>query len=100
MTRAVHEAWKQIAYHIGEEVRAKVNTPEMLGTDDETGYVLMFFNTRNHQGKSTLVSSETDRVQLKRAAGIRSATSRWAEEHDNRTGQQTLTTTQVRAGSR
>jgi hypothetical protein len=66
MTAATNEMWKQLAHHIGEEVRNAVNTPEMIGTDDETGYVLMFFNTRNHQGRSTLISSEMDRVQLKR----------------------------------
>jgi hypothetical protein len=60
------EMWKQLAHHIGEEVHNTVNTPAMMGTDDETGYVLMFFNARNHQGKSTLISSETNRVQLKR----------------------------------
>jgi hypothetical protein len=58
--------WQQLAVQIGHEVRCRVNSPETIGTKDETGYVLMFFNADHHHGKSTLVSSETDRVQLKR----------------------------------
>jgi hypothetical protein len=63
---AIHERWEQIAIEIGDSVRNLVNTRDMIGTNDETGYVLMFFNTKNHAGKSTLVSSITDRTQLKK----------------------------------
>jgi hypothetical protein len=66
MTDRTMEKWKQLAIHIGEEVYRGVNTANYVGTDDETGYLLMFFNAKNHHGKSTLVSSEVDRAGLKR----------------------------------
>ena len=58
--------WQQVAIQIGHNIRSTVNTPEMIGTDDETGYILMFFNVASHDGKSTLISSETDLKQLKK----------------------------------
>jgi hypothetical protein len=33
--------------------------------DDETGYLLMFFNAKNHNGKSTMITSETDVHKIK-----------------------------------
>jgi hypothetical protein len=33
---AVEEKWKQMAVHIGEQVRRAVNTPQMIGGDHET----------------------------------------------------------------
>jgi hypothetical protein len=62
----VHEQWQETAIEIGHRVRSMVNTPEMIDTDDETGYVLMFFSARNHNGKSTLVSSTTDVATLRK----------------------------------
>ena len=52
--------------HVGDQVRSAVNTPAQIGTEDETGYILMFFNRERHEGKSTFISSETDRTSLKR----------------------------------
>jgi hypothetical protein len=63
---ATQEQWKQIAIEIGHEVHSLVNLPNTIGTDDETGYILMFFNARNHNGKSTMISSTTDKVGLKK----------------------------------
>jgi hypothetical protein len=51
MTDAIMEKWQQIAIEIGDSVFRTVNTAETVGSDDETGYVLMFFNTKHHQGK-------------------------------------------------
>jgi FixJ family two-component response regulator len=55
--RAGREQWKQVALEIGEQVRNWVNSPAMIGGDQETGYILMFFNMRHHDGHATLVSS-------------------------------------------
>jgi hypothetical protein len=49
--------WEQVAIEIGDSVYRAVNTPETVGTDDETGYLLMFFNRKNHRGQSTMVST-------------------------------------------
>ena len=57
--------WQQFAKHIADSVYASVNTKQMVGTDDETGYLLMFFNAKHHNGKSTMITSETDRHKLK-----------------------------------
>ncbi len=62
---SANEQWQQMAVEIGHCIRSLVNTPSMIGTDDETGYVLMFFNVAHHEGKSTLVSSATDLKELK-----------------------------------
>ena len=62
----ISEKWKQLAIEIGQQIRATVNTAEMIGTSNETGYVLMFFNAQGHKGKSTLVSSCTDKSELKK----------------------------------
>jgi hypothetical protein len=66
MTDAIMEKWQQLAIVIGDSVFRTVNIPETVGSDDETGYVLMFFNTKNHQGKSTLISSAVNRADLKK----------------------------------
>lgn len=63
---AINEQWQQIALEIGEGVYRTVNTPSTIGGDDETGYILMFFNAKHHDGQSTLVSSNVDRKQLKK----------------------------------
>ena len=60
----VQERWQQLAIDIGETVYRLVNIPSFVGTDDETGYVLMFFNVKNHDGKSTLISSTVDKAEL------------------------------------
>jgi hypothetical protein len=60
------QQWQQIAIEIGHGVFSTINTPSTVGGDDETGYVLMFFNAKNHDGKSTLVSSVTNRADLKK----------------------------------
>jgi hypothetical protein len=62
----INTMWQQLATQIAHQVQCAVNTPQMFGTKDETGYVLMFFNADHHEGKSTLVSSETDKAQLKK----------------------------------
>jgi len=59
------ERWKQIAVEIGHSILNMVNSPEDIGTKNETGYALMFFNAQNHRGKSTFVSSETNPDALK-----------------------------------
>lgn len=64
--KSIDEQWQMVSLQIGDNVYRTVNTPEMVGGDDETGYILMFFNTKNHQGKSTLVSSSVDRAGLKK----------------------------------
>lgn len=61
----VKEVWQQIAVDIGHKVRSMVNTPDTIGGDDETGYVLMFFNAKHHDGKSTIVSSAASPAELK-----------------------------------
>jgi hypothetical protein len=58
--------WQQVSIEIGHQIRCMVNTPAMIGGKDETGYVLMFFNVKNHNGKSTLVSSATDKNELRK----------------------------------
>ena len=55
-----NEKWQQLAIELGNSIYRKVNLPYMVGTDDETGYILMFFNVKNHNGKSTLISSAAD----------------------------------------
>jgi hypothetical protein len=60
------EKWRQLAVHIGDNVHSMVNLPEYVGTKDETGYVLIFFNAMDPGGKSTLVSSCIDRPRLKK----------------------------------
>jgi hypothetical protein len=62
----VQASWQQLAVEIGHQVRAIVNTPHTIGTEDETGYVLMFFNAQNHEGRSTVVSSCTDVSELRK----------------------------------
>jgi hypothetical protein len=62
----VDAGWQQIAIEIGHQVRAIVNGSNTIGTEDETGYVLMFFNAQNHEGRSTIVSSCTDVSDLKK----------------------------------
>lgn len=64
--KSINEQWYGVALEIGDSVYRTVNTPEMVGGDDETGYILMFFNKKKHQGKSTLVSSSVDRAGLKK----------------------------------
>ena len=49
--------WKQVALEIGNDVFQRVNTSETVGTDDETGYLLMFFNQKDHGGYSTMLST-------------------------------------------
>ena len=66
MTNAIMEKWKLLAVEIGHSIFRAVNTPETVGGDDETGYVLMFFNAKNHHGKSTLISSAASRADLKK----------------------------------
>ena len=63
---AIEEMWEQVAVHIGEQVRAVVNTPETIGSDHETGYVLMFFNMKHHNGKATVISSAPTKADLKK----------------------------------
>jgi len=63
---AVNERWQQLAIELGDRIYQTMNTAKMVGTKDETGYCLMFFNAANHRGRSTLVSSTTDRAELKR----------------------------------
>jgi len=63
---AIEEKWQQIAIEIGDSVFRLVNTAETVGGEDETGYVLLFFNTQGHEGKSTLVSSATNRADVKK----------------------------------
>ena len=55
-----NEKWQQLAIELGNSIYEQVNLPYMVGTDDETGYILMFFNVKNHNGKSTLISSAAD----------------------------------------
>ena len=62
----VEEIWQQLAIELGNSIYRQVNTQEMVGTDDETGYVLMFFNTKNHKGRSTMISSTTNRADVKK----------------------------------
>jgi hypothetical protein len=62
----VNAMWQQVVRQIADSVYATVNTEETVGTNYETGYVLMFFNAKNHDGKSTLVTSETDINKLKK----------------------------------
>jgi hypothetical protein len=59
-------AWKQIAIHLLHEIAAKVNTPATVGTDDETGVILMFCNAKHHDGKATVISTLTDRDAIKK----------------------------------
>jgi len=61
----IQEKWRQIVTQLGENIYGSLNTPEMIGTNLETGYLLMFFNATNHNGKATVISSETDRTRLK-----------------------------------
>jgi hypothetical protein len=60
------ERWKHLAIALGDDIYQAVNTKEYVGTEDETGYLLMFFNKKNHNGKATMVSSHTDRSGLKK----------------------------------
>ncbi len=62
----ISEEWKMYAIEIGNRIYMTVNSPDMIGTDAETGYAVIFFNTRNHNGRSTLVSSMTDSDQLRK----------------------------------
>ena len=62
----IMEQWHQIAVEIGNDIFRLVNSDETVGTDDETGYILMFFNARNHDGKATLVASEISKPELKK----------------------------------
>lgn len=57
--------WQQYAIDIGEHVYGSVNTKDTIGTEHETGYLLMFFWATRHEGKSTLVSSMTDKKQVR-----------------------------------
>jgi hypothetical protein len=65
-TAMINEMWLQVARQIADNVYATVNTKEMVGTNDETGYLLMFFNAKHHDGKATVVTSETDVAKLKK----------------------------------
>jgi hypothetical protein len=58
--------WQQLATTIGEGVRRLLNTPAMIGTKDETGYLLMIFNADHHEGRSTVVCTETDPDKLRK----------------------------------
>lgn len=66
MTDHIDEKWQQIAIELGDSIYHRVNAPEYVGGDDETGYILMFFNEKNHKGKSTMVSSTVNRAGLKK----------------------------------
>jgi hypothetical protein len=66
MDERLKEQWKSVAIEIHNRVVNLVNMPEHMGTEDETGVVLMFFNARNHQGQSTMVTSDIkDRASIK-----------------------------------
>jgi hypothetical protein len=74
----VNAAWLHTAMFLLEQVRAAVNLPAFIGTDEETGVAVLFFNTKNHRGKSTLVSTETSAHELRlllrtAAAGVNQA---------------------------
>lgn len=74
--------WQQQAMELLARVRSAVNLPSWIGTDDETGVVLMFFNTRNHRGKSTLVATETSARDLRlllRTAAVKLSQARIVE---------------------
>jgi hypothetical protein len=62
----INAQWQQVAIQLLHEVAAKVNTPAMMGTDDETGVILMFCNARHSEGKATVISTLTDRDELKK----------------------------------
>jgi hypothetical protein len=71
MSYAVHERWQQIAIHIGEQIRSSINTPEMIGTEDETGYVLMFFNARRNEMNRKDLDERERLLRRVRYAGAR-----------------------------
>ena len=62
----VAEQWQSLAIAIGDSVFKVVNSSATVGTDDETGYILMFFNKVRHNGRSTIVSSATDKADIKK----------------------------------
>jgi hypothetical protein len=62
----IREQWMDMALAVGDGVYRAVNTPDMHGTEDETGYILMFFNVEDHRGKSTFISSTTNKAELKK----------------------------------
>lgn len=57
--------WQQVAIQIGDDIFRMINTADTVGTEHESGYILMFFNTHNHQGRATMVSSTTNKAELK-----------------------------------
>lgn len=57
----IKQKWQQLAIQILHDVHNLVNAGEF-----HTGIVLMFFSAENHGGKSTIVSSATDRAELKK----------------------------------
>ena len=59
-------AWQQIALELGNSVHRAVNTADMIGTDNETGYALLFFNAKNHNGKATLISSASNPGEIEK----------------------------------
>ena len=44
-----NEKWQQLASELGNSIYEKVYLPYMIGTDDETGYILMFFKCEESQ---------------------------------------------------
>jgi hypothetical protein len=58
--------WQQLAIEIGEQIRRTLNTSDMIGGDHETGYLLMFFNLRHHDGRATIVSNALGKEDVKK----------------------------------
>lgn len=58
--------WEHIAHALLQQVYGAVNLPEFIGTGDETGCLILFFNADHHEGKSTLVSTENDRSGIEK----------------------------------
>lgn len=48
--------WQNYAMKVGDEVYAAVNREEWQGTDKETGYILLFFNVKKHNGRTTMLA--------------------------------------------
>lgn len=63
----VIEKWKSLAIQFVHELYCRVNTPEMVGTDNETACLVMFCNAKHHDGKSTFVSEGIlDRAEIRK----------------------------------
>lgn len=60
------EKWQFLAMELLHQVYSQVNTREMIGTDEETGVGLMFFNVKKHDGKSTFLCTEADVPAIKK----------------------------------